>query len=303
MLNALPPVLLGPLALALYLANTVLWCLPIYALALARLLVPWPAWRELCIRWLNGLGEGWIRGTNALTDLLYRFDRDIEVAADLRRDRWYLVIANHQSWVDIIALLQTFRARIPFPKFFTKREILWVPLLGTAVWALEFPIMRRYTPEVLEKRPELRGRDLEATCRACDRLRRAPATIVNFLEGTRFTAEKQARQGSSYRHLLRPRAGGAALALTGMAGKIDILLDLTILYPEGVPTFWEFLCGRVRRLKVRLRPIAVPEEFRQGDYLNDPDFRRRFQEWIDGLWREKDALIERMRKEGPPQRF
>jgi len=301
MFNRLPPLVLGPLALTLYLVNTALWCLPIYALVLVRLLVPVPSWRDRCIRWSIHLAEGWIRGTNFLTDHLYRLNWEFLGETDLRRDRWYLVVANHQSWVDIMALLQTFRNRIPFPKFFSKREMLWVPFLGPAIWALEFPIMRRYAPEVLKKHPEWRGRDLEATRRACGRFHQAPVTIVNFLEGTRFTAEKHSRQESPYRHLLRPRAGGAALALAGMEGKIRTLLDLTIVYPDGVPTFWGFLCGRVRRLSVQLRSVNVPEEFQRGDYLNDQDFRQRFQGWIDGLWREKDGTIARRLKEETPR--
>lgn len=302
MFTLLPPPLRGLLALVLYLANTVFWCLPIYLLAAARFVVPLSGCRERCTRWSVALAEGWIRGTNALTDRLYRIDWDIDLTADLRRDRWYLVTANHQSWVDIVALLQTFRGRIPFPKFFTKREILWLPFIGPAIWVLEYPLMHRYSSEYLAKHPELRDRDLEITRRACERFRRAPVAIVNFLEGTRFTDKKQRSQQSPYRHLLRPKAGGAALALTGLGGKIHTLLDLTIVYPEGVPTFWDFLCGRLPRLTVRCRSVAVPEGFWSGDYRNDPEFRRRFQGWIEGIWRDKDVLIGRLSEERRPER-
>ena len=65
--------------------------------------------------------------------------------ADLRVDGHYLVLANHQSWVDIPVLQRVFNRRIPLLRFFLKRQLFWVPVLGLAWWALDFPFMRRST--------------------------------------------------------------------------------------------------------------------------------------------------------------
>ena len=137
----------------------------------------------------------------------------------------------------------------------------------------------------------MRGKDLETTRRACERYRHTPVSILNFIEGTRFTPEKHARQGSPYRHLLKPKAGGFAFTLAAMDGRIREILDVTIIYPHRELTFWDYLCGRVEKIMVRVRKIPVPEQFLEGDYENDRDFRDAFQSWVSRLWRGKDDLI------------
>ncbi|MBK6405448.1 MAG: hypothetical protein IPF66_10615 [Holophagales bacterium] len=87
-----------------------------------------------------------------------------------------------------------------------------MPVLGPAWRALDFPFMKRHPREALEKNPALRFEDLEATRRACEKFRHAPAAILNFIEGTRFTPAKHARGGAEYRHLSRRRR---RLALRG----------------------------------------------------------------------------------------
>lgn len=290
--NAILPPLRGSIALILHFLNSAFWCPLIYLLALVRLLLPVAAWRAGCSRGIIRLAEGWIRCTVGLTNAFGRIDWELQGLEGLRRDRWYLVVANHQSWVDLIALLKVVDGRLPFPKVFAKREMLWLPLIGLALLALDFPIMRRYSKAHLEKHPELRGRDLAATRHACRTSRLVPVLIVNFLEGTRCTPAKQARQGSPFRHLLRPKAGGVAFALNGMEGILTTVLDLTIAYPAGVPTFWDFLCGRAGPVRVRMQQRPIPAPLQQGDYLNDPVYREAVQCWVDGLWREKDALLE-----------
>ncbi len=294
MLHVLPPFLLGPLALVLYIANTLLWCIPIYALALIKLLVPAPGWQQGCLRWLIRSAEGWIRGTLLIMGLTQKIDWDIRGTEGLSRRDWQLVVANHQSWVDILVLLKALGGRIAFPKFFTKHELIWLPLLGVALWALEFPLMRRYSRRVQEQRPELRGRDRETARRACERHRELPVSIVNFLEGTRFTAAKHADQDSPYRHLLRPKVGGVALALTALGDKIKSIRDVSIVYPDGPPSFWDFLCGRLDRVRVRVRTVELPPELASGIDSDDPQRRERFHGWIEDLWRDKDDLIDEL---------
>jgi 1-acyl-sn-glycerol-3-phosphate acyltransferase len=40
-------------------------------------------------------------------------------------------------------LQRIFHGRIPFLKFFLKQELIWVPVIGLAWWALDFPFMKR----------------------------------------------------------------------------------------------------------------------------------------------------------------
>ena len=118
---------------------------------------------------------------------------DVDGLAGLDYQHSYLVTSNHQSWVDILVLQYLFNRRIRLLRFFLKQELIWVPVIGLCWWALEFPFMKRYSHETIEKHPELRGKDLETTTKMCRRLRDQPFAITNFLEGTRFSEEKRDR--------------------------------------------------------------------------------------------------------------
>ena len=105
--------------------------------------------------------------------------------------------------------------------------------------------MKRYSKEFLEKNPHLRGKDLEATRAACEKFKETSVSVMNFVEGTRFTRAKHQKQGSPYRHLLRPKAGGTALVLDALGNQLQTILDVTIYYPQGAKTLWQFFCGEV----------------------------------------------------------
>jgi 1-acyl-sn-glycerol-3-phosphate acyltransferase len=297
MLSFLPSTLLGIICIGLIVLNTLIWAVPVYVLALTKYLVRFKWWQIRCARYLMAAVNGWIWGTLFSLKLTQKITWDIEGAKGLTRKEWYFVNSNHQSWTDILVLLRTFGYKIPFPKFFIKKELFWIPIMGTAWWALDYPYMKRYSREYLEKYPEKRGKDLETTKKMCERYRHTPVSILNFIEGTRFTPEKHKRQESPYRHLLRPKAGGFAFALNAMDGKIKKMLDVTIVYPQGAVRFWDFLCGRISPIVVRVKEHVIPEEFLHGNYLDDEKFRDRFQGWVRELWEEKDRFIDRLIRE------
>lgn len=294
----------GALMLALLCAHTTLWGAVVLALALARVLVPSQRWRRLCSPALTAAAEGWIATNNLAMRALLRVRWDVSGLEGLVPQRSYLVCSNHQSWTDIVVLQKILHRRIPFQRFFLKQELIWVPILGMAWWALDFPFMKRYSREYLEKRPDKRGADLEATRRSCERLRDVDLSITNFLEGTRLTDAKHASQQSPYRNLLKPRAGGVAFVIGALGGKLAEMVDVTIVYPHGAPTMWGFLSGRVPRIVVDVRLRAIPAELRGGRYESDALYRQRAQEWVREIWAEKDELIERLRESGasPPAR-
>lgn len=95
--------------------------------------------------------------------------------------------------------------------------------------------------------------------KACEQLLSQPFTLLNYLEGTRFTQEKHDQQKSPYKHLLKPKAGGLALALNILGDKIDALVDMTIVYPDGVPGYGDFWLGDVSKIAVNLRKIEIPD--------------------------------------------
>ncbi|MCU0756898.1 MAG: acyltransferase [Xanthomonadales bacterium] len=284
------------LAAPLLALNVTVHALPILALALLKL-IPVAAWRARVSALLVALGENWIAVNNRLLDDLTRTRVEVEYTGlALQKSGWYLVIANHQSWVDIPILQRVLLHRIPFLKFFLKQQLIWVPLLGLVWWAMDFPFMRRYSRTEIARRPELKGRDLDATRKACARFRQIPVSVMNFIEGTRYTAAKHAAGDPALQHLLPPRAGGVAYVMQAMGDAIETLVDVTIHYPSGIPTMVDLLCGRVRQVRVRIHASPIPAELRSGDYEDDAEYRARFQSWVNGLWRAKDIDLRGMRQ-------
>ncbi len=283
----------GIISCLLYIINTIFWVTPLMLVAFAKLIIPLEGWHRLCNRILNGIANSWISINNLNMRITKRIKWDIHGDEKLKPDDWYLVLSNHQSWVDILVLQKVFNRKIPFLKFFLKKELIWVPLLGIAWWALDFPFMKRYSQEFIKKNPHLIGKDIEITRKACEKFKSIPVSIMNFVEGTRFSREKHSKQESPFKNLLRPKAGGIAFVLSTMGEQLNHIVNVTITYPRGVRSFWDFLCGKVKEIRVRVETLPITSELR-GDYAHDPGFREKFQEWLNKLWSEKDLCIESM---------
>ncbi len=296
MLSFLPAPVRGVIAAVLLAINTVFWCVLLYIPALLKLLIPIKPWRVACTRLIIMISEAWAACNTGWMKLTQPTRWDVEGADKLRRQGWYLVLSNHQSWVDILAMQRVFNRRAPFLKFFLKKELVWVPVIGIAWWGLDFPFMKRYSREYLIKNPEKRGQDMVATRKACEKFRFAPVSVMNFVEGTRFTPAKHAKAKSPYENLLPPKAGGAGFVLDAMGDAIETLVNVTIAYPQGAPTFWEFLCGKVPVIRMRIDTLPVPEGLKGKDYSADAEQRRNMKNWLGGIWQEKDALLKELNK-------
>lgn len=269
-------------------ANTLVMCLAMMPVALLKLLVPLAGVRKQADRVLNALARAWIAVNNAWIGWVNDVHWDVRGVEALDPRRWYLVSSNHQAWADIFVLQRTLHGRTPLLKFFLKRELLYVPVIGLAWWALDFPFVSR--------RGGVQGskEDMESALKACNRFRAVPTAVLNFLEGTRYTAEKARAQKSPYRHLLKPKAGGLAMAMATLNDKVDGVLDVTLVYPDGVPTFWGFMCGRLGHVIVRVRVLRPPAALLQPDSARDPRFRGKVQAWLHQVWAEKDQAIDQL---------
>ncbi|MEO7067164.1 MAG: acyltransferase [Rhodanobacter sp.] len=293
MLASLPQLIRLPLVILLLTLSIVAHVLPLLALTLLKLMVPIRAVRLMFSRWLVVIAESWIATNNAMFRLFTRIRWQVEGLEGLRRDGNYLVLCNHQSWVDIAVLQKIFNRRIPFLRFFLKSQLIWVPLLGPAWWALDFPFMKRYSGATLLRHPELQGKDMEATRHACEKFRHTPVSIMNFVEGTRFTPAKHAAQPPKYRYLLRPKAGGVAFVLEAMGDALHAILDVTVVYPGGPCSIMDLISNRVPAIRVQVRELPISAELRDSDGANKA-FRGHVKAWINALWDEKDAQIARM---------
>ncbi len=286
----------GAFTMSLFVIGTLTICVPFFVIALIKV-IPSRRLRLQVGQWLAHIGEAWIGLNRRILALTQNIEWSIEGNAELKRKDWYLVICNHQSWVDILVLQRSLNRQIPFLKFFIKQQLAWMPFLGQAWWALDMPFMRRHSRAYLEKHPEKRDQDLKATQKACEKFREVPTTLVNFVEGTRFSLAKHEAQGSTYRHLLLPRAGGVAYTLSAMQGILRKLLDVTIAYPDGRPNFWQLCCGKVRQIVVRYRCDPIEAWMSEGDYAEDEHFRQRLQVWLRERWAEKDELLSGLETE------
>ncbi|MNM28108.1 putative acyltransferase YihG [compost metagenome] len=289
--------LTGILTTTLLLLNTLVLICPLLVFALLKLVLPgrgrdYASW---AVMWV---AETWSEIDKAIFALCIPTQWDIRGVENLRKDTSYLAVSNHQTWVDIPALIESLNRRTPFFKFFLKKELIWVPLLGLAWWGLDYPFMKRYSKAFLDKHPELKGKDLEITKAACELFKRQPVTVVNYLEGTRFTEAKRQQQQSPYRYLLKPKAGGVAFVLAALGEQLDALLDVTIVYPGNkAPGFWDLLNGSISRVIIDIRVRELDPMLWAGDYENDAEFRQTVQGWVNQLWVEKDLRIEQLRAE------
>jgi 1-acyl-sn-glycerol-3-phosphate acyltransferase len=287
----------GVAALAVITVDTFIWFTPIMLLTLLKLIIPQHSFRRIMTRWIMAMGENWVSFNAIIFGLVNNVDWEIRGVDRLDKKHWYMVFANHQTWVDIVVLQTVFNRRIPFLKFFLKQQLIWFPLLGLAFWAMDMPFMKRHSKSYLAKHPEKKGSDLVATRRACEKFRHTPTTVINFLEGTRFSDAKRRKRNSPFNYLLAPRAGGVAVALAAMGDMFDAILDVTIIYPDGVPRFWDMMCGKMTRVVVDVVTLPVEPWCAGGDYANDREFRQRFHRWLSEVWQLKDQRIAALREE------
>jgi len=291
----LPKFAVGYFSFFLHTVNTFFWVIPILVFAFLKLILPILIIRKQLDRLLNACASNWISVNTIITKISKPIKWDVEIPDDISMNGWYLVMANHQSWADILVLQTTFKGKIPFLKFFLKQQLIWFPLLGLAWWALDFPFMKRFSKSYLKKNPHKKGQDFETTRKACEKFKAIPISIMNFSEGTRFTQEKHDRQNSPYQHLLKPKAGGFGYVLTLMGEEITQVLDVVIDYPNHrSPGFWDMMTGNIDEIIVRAELIDIPSEV-QGNYIQSSQQRKKVQQWVNGLWQSKDAKLSELR--------
>lgn len=284
------------LSFLLYSVNTIFWFTPIIILAVFKL-IPIYAVRRLITIGLDFCASSWVTVNTGIQKLFGDYKLHVSGQTKLSEKEWYLVLANHQSWTDILILQRMFNGKVPFLKFFLKQELLYVPVLGLAWWALDFPFMRRYKKSFLAKYPHLKGKDLETTKKACERFKYKPVSVMNFIEGTRFTPEKHALQESPFTSLLKPKAGGVGFVLTVMGEQLHKVIDVTIYYPgKKIPTFYHFLSGRIKDVYLHVNLHDITKDL-IGDYANDAEYKKRLHQWINVVWTEKEKTMLQLKKQ------
>jgi len=91
------------------------------------------------------------------------------------------------------------------------------------------------------------------------------------------------------KNLMVPRTKGFAAAVMGLRGHAAAVYDITIAYPDGVPSVTDLLRGAVRRFHLYVRRYAV-------DDLPDDD--EGLSAWLHERFVEKDELLDAFEAEG-----
>ena len=150
------------------------------------------------------------------------------------------------------------------------------------------PFMKRYSKSFIEKYPHLKGKDIESTKKSCQQYKHTPTTIINFVEGTRFTKEKKQEH---FNYILPPKAGGIAFTLAAMGPQFDKILNMTLIYPDNRGhVMKDMLSGNLQRIVVNVEQIEISDDV-IGDYYTDGKFKSSFREWLNEQWKNKDLLI------------
>lgn len=285
----LPGVLLAPIIFTILVGNVVLWGGVIFVIGLLKIVLPLQIIRDI----LHIAYAAWCKG-NYIGVWLACDNWQVDIEGELDEKAWYLLIANHQSWLDIMVLSGL--GRLPAPKFFLKDELKWVPFVGAGAWAMDMPFMKRVSKAKVAKNPKLKGMDVERTKRACRHFRLNPTTIINFVEGSRYTEAKHKKQRSPFKYLLKPKAGGIAFALEVLGEKMDGLLNTSIVYHGTSETICkDMLFGKLTKIHVDIKVQPISAEL-IGNYQHDREFRVEFQQKLNVIWQDKDLQISLMQE-------
>jgi 1-acyl-sn-glycerol-3-phosphate acyltransferase len=262
----------------------------LYVFFILEILSPLPSWRSFFSRAVNGAYRAWVLIFLGTHNYLYHPKIKIQMRGEIDPKKSYLILANHQSWMDIFLVFTLFKKQIAYLRFFLKRALIFIPLIGFCVWMLGFPFLRRNDKKSIRQKD-----DLKTIRRFCKKFRNKPVSVVNFAEGTRFTSKKKEKQNSPYRHLLIPKVGGMANVFRGLKDQLHEVIDVTIIYEGGPCRFWDFLLGKMRpvTLDVRVRPVT-PDLI--GNYSIDREYRKHVQLWANQVWAEKDEVLEKYLK-------
>lgn len=300
----LPAPIIGLITFTVLLAS-LLWAFALIIPGALIKLIPYQPLQRACSRYCVWVATQWASNNQVLFRLIHPAQWDLDIRGQLDPKRSYLVVCNHQTWADIVILFDVFHGRVPLLRFFLKQELKYVPIIGIGCWAMDFPFMKRHSKEAIAANPSLRNEDLETTRRACEIYRSEPVTVVNFLEGTRFSEAKRIARKSPFRHLLRPKSAGLSFALNALGDQFAGIVDVTLAYrPTTKYLWWSWLCGEQDNLSLHVDLRPLPAELIGGNYEADPEFRAKFQAWVNDLWTKKDARLDRLSNQpiAPPAR-
>jgi lysophosphatidic acid acyltransferase/lysophosphatidylinositol acyltransferase len=201
-----------------------------------------------------------------------------------------IVIANHQSAVDVMPLFALAQrcGRLGDMKFFVKEVFKYIPGPGWGMVFLDCIFLKR--------RWMADRRRIKATFERF-RKERIPLWLNIFPEGTRFHTSKVKEAQKTARHyklplcehVLVPYAKAFETSVVGLKDQVQAVYDVTIGYPQGIPSLWQLLCGDVRTIEVHVDRFALTDLPTDGPGLET---------WLNERFWVKEQHLQRLQKEG-----
>lgn len=190
----------------------------------------------------------------------------------------YVIVANHRSWMDAMAIITVLKVKKIAPVFLVKRGLMFFPVFGVYMW------LAGYVPVT---RAMGRGRNRKALEKAVRHVQRG-ITVLAFPEGTRAPTHR----------FLPFKKGAAELALASGTPLLPIAVSGTAqLYPRGTPFV------RPGRIHVEILPpmSAAPDDTHESLTRRASEaIRARYRVDPDGPpLEEQPALFEAL---APPRR-
>lgn len=201
-----------------------------------------------------------------------------------------LVIANHQSMVDIPSILAFAyeKKSLGTLKWFVKDALKFIPCLGWGMKMAGFPFLKRKWI----KDKGLVNKVLNKLCKE-----KLPFWLVSFPEGTRLSVKKllksqdfcQRKGKPVLKNIVSPRVRGFISSRQFLKTSIDAVYDITIGFPEGRPSLYKLFTGRVKSIHLHIRRFSEEDLPYASDDLN---------KWIWSIYEEKDYLLDELNKLG-----
>lgn len=134
-------------------------------------LIPIKSWNKIIMESAHKIPIIWASISNQFLKFPRHHCWAIQGEAMLNNKHSYILISNHQTWLDVLVLGYAFNRKIPVIKFFMKKELIWgLPILGLSCWLLDYPFLQRYSLREIRKRPYLKNTDINTTQKACEKI-------------------------------------------------------------------------------------------------------------------------------------
>lgn len=167
-----------------------------------------------------------------ILDTFLPIEIDYKQENEIESGTHYLLVSNHQSWIDIIILQNIFYKKLPPLKFLVKWEIMFIPIVGLICWAFEYPFLKRYSKNKMQKNTNNIYRDKNEIEKKLKKCSNTPCNFVNFMEEHRFNQWRKDIQNNEFHNLLKPKLGGFSVISDLFSNQIINIIDVTIIYEK-----------------------------------------------------------------------